>query len=87
MLLDSRVHAPQVFPAHAGMFQVTFLVVDPVAEFSPRTRGCSVWGEVGCRGGDVFPAHAGMFPLTRVSMFALVSFPRARGDVPPPDPR
>ena len=56
------------------------------AAFSPRTRGCS--GCVGFRGQFllVFPAHAGMFRTLLTAQHVPLCFPRARGDVPSPDP-
>ena len=41
VLLDSRIHAPQVFPAHAGMFLWLRASPRSPGRFSPRTRGCS----------------------------------------------
>ena len=51
-------------------------------EFSPRTRGCSFLFPSGVVMVMVFPAHAGMFLTQLTSYGAMVSFPRARGDVP-----
>ena len=51
-------------------------------QFSPHTRGCSVWGHAGVGYFTVFPAYAGMF-LRWAGMFTLTTcFPRIRGDVP-----
>ena len=50
--------------------------------FSPRTRGCSGKTVPYYTLEDVFPAHAGMFLRFCHFRLALLSFPRARGDVP-----
>ena len=50
--------------------------------FSPHTRGCSYrrWGFP--QTPQVFPAYAGMFRSLSITLMALSSFPRIRGDVP-----
>ena len=53
------------------------------ATFSPRTRGCSVPLTTSTNQRSVFPAHAGMFRGDIRRSCQTVSFPRARGDVPP----
>ena len=51
--------------------------------FSPRTRGCSPLPLTDATTGSVFPAHAGMFRFSNGIFAHTISFPRARGDVPP----
>ncbi len=50
--------------------------------FSPRTRGCSLIRRTARTLIGVFPAHAGMFPGRQLMLNLMLSFPRARGDVP-----
>ena len=50
--------------------------------FSPRTRGCSESALMLAPWIAVFPAHAGMFLFSHLCSVQLLSFPRARGDVP-----
>ena len=52
--------------------------------FSPRARGCSPVNHKPPRCDKVFPACAGMFRRFRSFGFPFQSFPRVRGDVPPP---
>ena len=54
----------------------------PVALFSPHTRGCSVTDEHPLTECLVFPAYAGMFRRLRGQNMDSPSFPRIRGDVP-----
>ena len=52
--------------------------------FSPRARGCSGASATSSGCGAVFPACAGMFLVRTWDTGEYWSFPRVRGDVPPP---
>ena len=71
------------FPRARGDVPIEWACASPIEQFSPRTRGCSCPPFRTVKPGQVFPAHAGMFLNARAMTVAQISFPRARGDVPP----
>ncbi len=75
------------FPRVRGDVPVSNGLGNRAEQFSPRARGCS-WVYRTERGKKfVFPACAGMFLLIHTIGHGDYSFPRVRGDVPPPASR
>ena len=71
------------FPHARGDVPPTLAEVVKARAFSPRTWGCSVLILPDESGPEVFPTHVGMFRAVTYSPSESLSFPHARGDVPP----
>ena len=72
------------FPRRRGDAPSASAAGDQVIAFPPQARGCT-WREGRDRGGaEVSPAGAGMHRSATPTRAARPSFPRRRGDAPPP---
>ena len=70
------------FPRVRGDVPSFLKLYNEVQPFSPRARGCSLFGRFWTDTHYVFPACAGMFLSMGSKRSSQVSFPRVRGDVP-----
>ena len=70
------------FPRVRGDVPSPYTMQTQLKTFSPRARGCSVFGDGGIAHVAVFPACAGMFLPGRRRVSTRICFPRVRGDVP-----
>ena len=70
------------FPRIRGDVPSTSPVPLHCPQFSPHTRGCSVYKNAWRMPHCIFPAYAGMFRMRLRSRSVWANFPRIRGDVP-----
>ena len=74
------------FPRARGDVPWGYSAELPNGQFSPHTRGCSVYSVTVGIAFCVFPAYAGMFPPGASRCSPRPCFPRIRGDVPLEEP-
>ena len=75
-------HGRVCFPRIRGDVPPTASSREWRCQFSPHTRGCSLFVSQLYNGMMVFPAYAGMFRVRRRTRHLGGGFPRIRGDVP-----